>query len=111
MKKEMRVAVNHMEARRYYSLPRLFHECGVLSAFYTDIFVESQWAKSLMAWAERAGIKGATYLKGRYHGGLKDARVKDYKLFGIVYKLIWRRLKPQKRLSFMLKAFKVFNKL
>lgn len=111
MKKEMRVAVIHMEARRYYSLPRLFHECGVLSAFHTDIFVKSRWAKLLMAWAERAGIKGVTDLKGRYHEGLKDASIKDYKIFGIAYKLIWHRLQPQKRLPFMLKAFKIFNKL
>lgn len=106
----VRVAVAHMGARRYYSLPRLFYERGVLASFHTELYVQSFLGRALLGWMENAGLRKATDLKGRYHSGLEGAPIKDYKAFGIRYRWRRQRVQAHARRSLNCAAFQTFGR-
>lgn len=106
----MRVAVAHMGARRYYSLPRLFYERGSLASFHTEFYVKARWGRVLLGGLEKVGLRKATDLKGRYHPGLEGAQVKDYKAFGILYRWRRQRAPAHERRSLNQAAFQAFDR-
>lgn len=80
-----KVCVAHLGARRYYALPRVIHEAGMLERFYTDIFVgnKSLARAPLRRVANATKIHALQRWLNRDHEQLPNARVTSYDLFGL----------------------------
>lgn len=104
------MVVAHIGARRYYAIPRIFHEAGVLASFHTDIFLKSKLALTLLSGLDNMGFGMAGALKGRHHPGLVNAIVKDYKRFGLVYWWSSRRTLPNHRMELFTWGSRSFSK-
>ena len=85
----IRVAVAHIGARRYYLIPQLFYEAGILEIFYTDFFIKFSIPKWFYKFLQKLGINPAVAMAGRHNSNLKKASVKDYKHLGISF--WWQR--------------------
>lgn len=78
-----KVIVAMLGARRHYAVPRLLHEAGLLSRFYTDIYIGNKsFLKGVSeALPFRFGL--LERLKGRYDPFLPPEKVNSFDLLGI----------------------------
>jgi glycosyltransferase involved in cell wall biosynthesis len=64
--------VFQLGAREHYVLPRAFHECGILGALFTDVWVDPR-----SSWYPAVG-RLSSRLVTRFEPRLKDARVEHF---------------------------------
>jgi len=106
---QIRVAVAHMGARRYYLLPQLFYESGMLQVFHTDFFIRFPMPKWFLNIFQKVGLNPVVAMLGRQDSTLGKARVKDYKGLGISFWWQRQRIPVSKRAELFAKVNSSFN--
>ena len=96
----MKVAVAQLGARRHYVVPTTLNECGMLSRFYTDLYVKDwPFGKLLRNMARVIEVGGVNRMAARYDTDLEADRVTSYPAFGLMYKLFARCSRSQTELT------------
>lgn len=95
-------------ARRYYMVPRAFHDSGCLNGLYTDFFVRSRTAVRVLKIIRSIGFKKIGSVIVRQNKHLVNAPVKDYKRFGWLLSQSLKRVSPSERRTIKWREAKKF---
>lgn len=95
-------------ARRYYMVPRVFHDNGCLHGLYTDFFIQSRTAVRVLRIMRYIGFKKIGSVIVRHNKHLVNAPIKDYKRFGWLLSQSLKRVSPSERRTIKWREAKKF---
>lgn len=81
----MKYLVAQLGARMHYAIPRMLHDAGMLSHFYTDICAVKGWPRLLKAMPDALQPKGLKRLLGRVPEGVPSKDITAFTKFGFEY--------------------------
>ena len=89
----MNYVVAHLGARMHYAVPRMLHDAGMLSRFYTDICGNKGWPRVLRLIPPSLRPTALKRLLGRLPQGLPLAKIRTFNVFG--FRSAWQRARAR----------------